>query len=91
MGDKGGMRESRAPSPVMGVPRPRGSGWIVIGSRIGRGIVPAVNNGLPGAALGSESYPFRGRFVPGLDTVGKFSMSVCQYAVADLFLRRGAQ
>ncbi|MDG1129090.1 TrgA family protein [Seohaeicola saemankumensis] len=26
------------------------SGWIVIGSRIGRGIVPAVNNGLTGAA-----------------------------------------
>ena len=25
-------------------------GWIVIGSRIGRGIVPAVNNGLTGAA-----------------------------------------
>ncbi|MDX5383113.1 MAG: TrgA family protein [Rhodobacterales bacterium] len=25
-------------------------GWIVIGSRIGRGVVPAVNNGLTGAA-----------------------------------------
>lgn len=25
-------------------------GWVVIGSRIGRGIVPAINNGLTGAA-----------------------------------------
>ncbi len=26
------------------------SGWVVIGSRIGRGMVPAINNGLTGAA-----------------------------------------
>lgn len=26
------------------------SGWVVVGSRIGRGMVPAINNGLTGAA-----------------------------------------